>query len=108
MIKNCKKFCQKELNQILCVFVFNGKYLLQDDSRKSATNTYLMEHQPVEYPGAYTVYEMQIPATGGINMAHKTQTLPHPHHHHHHQMHDQRPRARDDQTLGYHSGLSGN
>lgn len=83
-------------------------YFFQDDNRKPATNTYLMEHQPVDYPGAYTVYEMQMPATGGINMAHKTQTLPHPHHHHHHQMHDQRPRARDDQTLGYHSGLSGN
>ncbi|XP_056630856.1 nephrin isoform X1 [Diorhabda sublineata] len=82
----------------------NHEYL--DDNRKPTSNSYLIEHQP-DYPGAYPTYEMQMPAQTGINMAHKTHTLPHPHHHHHHPAHDQRPRARDDQSLVYHGGMSG-
>ncbi|CAH1107304.1 unnamed protein product [Psylliodes chrysocephalus] len=82
----------------------NNEYM--DDNRKPTSNSYLIEHQP-DYPGAYPTYEMQMPAQTGINMAHKTHTLPHPHHHHHHLAHDQRPRARDDQSLGYHGGMSG-
>ncbi|VEN63224.1 unnamed protein product [Callosobruchus maculatus] len=90
----------------------NNDYV--DDSRKQTANAYLLEHQhqpppatvAADYPGAYPVYEMQLP-TGGLTVAHKTHTLPHPHHHHHH-AHDQRPRARDDQSLGYHGhGMSG-
>ncbi|XP_049818879.1 nephrin isoform X2 [Aethina tumida] len=80
-----------------------------DDSRKlPPTNSYIMDHHnPMagDYQGAYQVYEMQVPM-GGVSMAHKTHTLPHPHHHHHHPMHDQRPRARDDQSLGYHGSMS--
>ncbi|KAJ8946977.1 hypothetical protein NQ318_015915 [Aromia moschata] len=83
----------------------NNDYV--DEGRKPTNNSYLMDHQP-DYPGAYPVYEMQMPVQTGVNMAHKTHTLPHPHHHHHHPMHDQRPRARDDQSLGYHGGMSGN
>ncbi|XP_060520055.1 nephrin isoform X3 [Cylas formicarius] len=82
----------------------NNDYV--DDSRsKTVANSYLIEQPPpVDYPpGAYPVYEMQM---GPVSMAHKTHTLPHPHHHHHH-MHDQRPRARDDQSLGYHSQSTG-
>ncbi|XP_023310255.1 nephrin [Anoplophora glabripennis] len=82
----------------------NNDYV--DEGRKPTANSYLMDHQP-DYPGAYPVYEMQMPMQTGVNMAHKTHTLPHPHHHHHHPMHDQRPRARDDQSLGYHGGMSG-
>nr|CAH7753210.1 unnamed protein product [Callosobruchus chinensis] len=90
----------------------NNDYV--DDSRKQTANAYLLEHQhqpppatvAADYPGAYPVYEMQLPS-GGLSVAHKTHTLPHPHHHHHH-AHDQRPRARDDQSLGYHGhGMSG-
>ncbi|CAH0546788.1 unnamed protein product [Brassicogethes aeneus] len=81
-----------------------------DDSRKlPPTNSYIMDHHnPIvsDYQGAYQVYEMQMPMQGGgVSMAHKTHTLPHPHHHHH-PMHDMRPRARDDQTLGYHGSMS--
>ncbi|KAG5895719.1 hypothetical protein JTB14_025666 [Gonioctena quinquepunctata] len=76
-----------------------------DENRKPAPNAYLMDHQP-DYPGAYPVYEMQMPMQPGVNMAHKTHTLPHPHHHSH-PMNDQRPRARDDQSLGYQGGMSG-
>lgn len=77
--------------------------MFQDEGRKQAASTYLMDHQeyPVPYP-ACPGYEMQIQT----NMAHKTHTLPHPHHHHQHQHHD-RTRARDDQSLGYHGTLSG-
>lgn len=76
----------------------------QDEGRKQATSTYLMDQQ--DYPGAYPVcpgYELQIQP----NMAHKTHTLPHPHHHHQHQHVLDRNRARDDQTLGYHGNMSG-
>lgn len=95
--------CEKNVTTVY----YKSILLLQDEGRKPTTNSYLMEHQP-DYPGAYPVYEMQMPIQSGVNMAHKTHTLPHPHHHHHHPMHDQRPRARDDQSLGYHGGMSGN
>ncbi|KAJ8969698.1 hypothetical protein NQ317_004131 [Molorchus minor] len=81
----------------------NNDYV--DEGRKPAPNSYIMDHQH-DYQGSYPVYEMQMPMQTGVVMAHKTQTLPHPHHHHQ-PMHDQRPRARDDQSLGYHGGMSG-
>lgn len=77
--------------------------LLQDETRKQTTNTYIMDQQ--DYPIPYPMcpgYEMQLQP----NMAHKTHTLPHPHHHHPAHYHDKN-RARDDQSLGYHGNMSG-
>ncbi|KAK4873251.1 hypothetical protein RN001_015280 [Aquatica leii] len=69
-----------------------------DEGRKQAASTYLMDaqDQPSPYTG-FTRFEMQIQP----NMIQKTHTLPHPHHHQH--IHE-RPRARDDQSLGYQHG----
>lgn len=108
----CTCICYRSMvycNKINVAAIWYSILILQfqDEGRKPTANSYLMDHQP-DYPGAYPVYEMQMPMHTGVNMAHKTHTLPHPHHHHHHPMHDQRPRARDDQSLGYHGGMSGN
>ncbi|KAK9885754.1 hypothetical protein WA026_013625 [Henosepilachna vigintioctopunctata] len=72
-----------------------------EDSRKQTATTYIMD-QP-DYPGAYPGYELQMQPSMASN---KTHTLPHPHHHHNHQHLHDRNRARDDQHLGYHGGMS--
>ena len=80
------------------------EYFCQEDGRKQATSTYLVDQK--DYPRPQPIClsdELQMQ----INMVHNTHTLSHPHHHHQHFMHD-RTRARDDQNLGYQGTMSGN